>query len=260
MARKAKILAIANQKGGVGKTTTAINLGAALARKGKKILVVDLDPHACASLHARIYPEEGQANLYDVFVADEKLLPAIWPRLIRPTAMKGLDMAPGCIRLSELENDFRDKRNKGSLLLAALEEQRKNYDFIILDCPPHLGILLINALVAADLLIIPTQTDFLALHGLKLLFDTLRTLSKVLPKPVMYRTVATMYDKRTKACTRVLDLLARKMGNAMFNTVIGVDTHFREASAKGCSIFGIDPRSRGAQGYEALADEVLSIW
>lgn len=256
----AKIIAVANQKGGVGKTTTAINLGSALARRDKKVLIVDLDPHACASLHTRIYPEEGAANLYDVFVAGEKLWPAIWKRLIKPTAMKNLDMAPGCIRLSELENDFRDRKAKGSVLLNALKEQRKNYDFIILDCPPHLGVLLINALVAADLLIIPIQTDFLALHGLKLLFDTMRTLNKVLPKPIMYRAVPTMYDKRAKACARVLDLLERKMGASLFKTIIGVDTRFREASARGCSIFGVDPHSRGAAAYSSLADEVLAIW
>lgn len=256
----ARIIAVANQKGGVGKTTTAINLGAALARKGKKVLIVDLDPHACASLHARIYPGEDDANLYDVFVAGEKLWPAIWKRLIKPTAMKNLDLAPGCIRLSELENDFRDRRSKGSVLLNALKEQRKNYDYVILDCPPHLGILLINALVAADLLIIPIQTDFMALHGLKLLFDTMRTLNKVLPKPVMYRVLPTMYDKRAKACTRVLDLLERKMNTSMFKTIVGVDTRFREASAKGCSIFGVDAQSRGAQAYSSLADEVLALW
>ena len=120
--------------------------------------------------------------------------------------------------------------------------------------------MLINALVAADLLIIPIQTDFLALHGLKLLFDTMRTLNKVLPKPVLYRAVPTMYDKRAKACTRVIDLLGRKMGNSLFNTIIGVDTRFREASAKGCSIFGVDAQSRGAQAYSNLADEVISLW
>lgn len=256
----ARIIAIANQKGGVGKTTTAINLGAALARKKRRVLIVDLDPHACASLHARIYPEAEGANLYDLFVAGEQLWPAIWAKLIRPTAMKGLDMAPGCIRLSELENDFRDRKSKGNVLARALEPQRANYDFILLDCPPHLGILLINALVASDLLVIPIQTDFLALHGLKLLFDTLRTLNKVLPKPVMYRAVPTMYDKRARACTRVLDLLNRKMGSAMFKTVIGIDTHFREASAKGCSIYGVDAGSRGALAYSALADEVLALW
>lgn len=256
---QAKILAVANQKGGVGKTTTAINLGSALARKGKKILIVDLDPHACASLHTRILPEEQGANLYDVFVAGENLWPQIWPKLIQTTAVPGMDIAPGCIRLSELENDFRDRKSKGNVLLQALKGLRGQYDFIILDCPPHLGILLINALVAADLLIIPIQTDFMALHGLKLLFDTLRTLNKVLPKPVQYRAVPTMFDKRAKACSRVLELLRQKMGKAMFGTIIGIDTHFREASAMGCSIFEIDARSRGSVAYSQLADEVLAL-
>lgn len=256
---QAKILAVANQKGGVGKTTTAINLGSALARKGKKTLIVDLDPHACASLHTRILPEDGSANLYDVFVADEKLWPQIWPRLIQHTAIKDMDIAPACIKLSELENDFRDRKSKGNVLALALKALQPQYDFIILDCPPHLGILLINALVAADLLIIPIQTDFMALHGLKLLFDTLRTLNKVLPRPVQYRALPTMFDKRAKACSRVLELLRQKMGKAMFGTIVGVDTHFREASAMGCSIFEIDPKSRGSVAYNELADEVLAL-
>lgn len=255
----AKILAIANQKGGVAKTTTAVSLGSALARKGKKVLLIDLDPHACASLHLRAYPENQSAQLYDIFISDKSLWPSIWPTLIKPTEIAGLDIAPGSIRLSELENDFRDRKSKGNVLLEALEQLRSGYDYIILDCPPHLGILLINALVAADLLIIPIQTDFLGLHGLKLLFDTLRTLNKVLSKPIKYRAVATMYDKRTKACTRVLDLLHQKLGNSMFNTIVGVDTHFRDASATGCSIYEIDPRSRGAVAYNSLADEVMVV-
>lgn len=256
----AKVLAIANQKGGVAKTTTAISLGSALARKGKKILVIDLDPHACASLHMRVYPENQKAQLYDIFIANDKLWGTIWPELIQPTAIKNLDIAPGSIRLSELENDFRDRKSKGNVLLRALQQLKSKYDFIILDCPPHLGILLINAIVASDLLIIPIQTDFLGLHGLKLLFDTLRTLNKVLPSPVKYRAVPTMYDRRTKACTRVLTLLHQKLGAAMFETIVGVDTRFREASAMGCSIFEIDPRSKGAQAYAALAEEVLALW
>lgn len=253
------VLAVANQKGGVGKTTTAVNLASALARKGKKTLVVDLDPHACASLHTRILPDEGGANLYDVFAADAKLWPRVWERLIQKTAIENVDIAPGCIKLSELENDFRDRKSKGSVLSESLKGLRAKYDFIILDCPPHLGILLINALVAADLLIIPIQTDFMALHGLKLLFDTLRTLNKVLPKPVRYRALPTMFDKRAKACTRVLELLRQKMGKAMFSTIVGIDTHFREASAMGCSIFEVDARSRGSAAYTELADEVLAL-
>jgi chromosome partitioning protein len=118
----------------------------------------------------------------------------------------------------------------------------------------------VNAIVACDLLIIPIQTDFLALHGLKLLFDTLRTLNKVLPQPVMYRALATMYDKRAGACRRVLDLLGRKMGDLMFSSVIGVDTRFRDASALGKSVYEIDASCRGARGYELLAKEVEALW
>lgn len=256
----AKILAVANQKGGVGKTTTAVNLGCALVRLDKKVLLLDLDPHACATLHARIYPEDVRYSLHDLFLASEESWPSLWPLLLRSQALHGMDMAPGSIRLSELEVDFKDRSAKGSILGRSLEVVRNDYDFIILDCPPHVGILLVNALVAADLLIIPIQTDFLALHGLKLLFDTLHTLNKAMGRPILYRALPTMYDRRAKACTRVLELLQRKMEHAMFNSIIGIDTRFREASAQGCSIYDIDQHSRGARCYEALAQEVLQLW
>ena len=256
----AKILAVANQKGGVGKTTTSITLGSALVRLDKKVLLLDLDPHACATLHARIYPESVQRSLHDIFLAEETEWPGLWPALIRPAALSGVDVAPGSIRLSELEVDFRERRAKGSVLARSLGPVRDDYDYVILDCPPHVGILLVNALVAADLLIIPIQPDFLALHGLQLLFDTLHTLNKALGRPICYRAVPTMYDKRAKACTRVLDLMRRKMGRSMFSTIIGVDTHFREASALGGTIYDIDARSRGALAYAQLANEVVQLW
>lgn len=256
----AKILAVANQKGGVGKTTTSLTLGSALSRQGKKILLLDLDPHACATLHARIYPEALTASLHDIFMAEEAAWPSLWPAIIRPNALQGMDLAPGSIRLSELEVDFGERKSKGSVLARSLQCISGRYDFVVLDCPPHVGILLINALLAADLLIIPIQTDFLALYGLKLLFDTLHTLNKVLPRPIRYRAVPTMYDKRAKACTRVLELMRRKMGHALFSTIIGVDTRFREASALGCTVYDIDVHSRGALCYDALAEEVLALW
>ncbi|WP_300882522.1 AAA family ATPase, partial [uncultured Desulfovibrio sp.] len=165
----AKILAIANQKGGVGKTTTSLTLGSALSRRGKKVLLLDLDPHACATLHAKIYPEDLGASLYDIFLAQEGVWSGIWPGIIHPAVLQGMDLAPGSIRLSELEVDFRERSAKGSVLARSLQVLPARYDFVVLDCPPHVGILLVNALVAADLLIIPIQTDFLALHGLKLL-------------------------------------------------------------------------------------------
>lgn len=257
---QAKILAIANQKGGVGKTTTTLSLGTSLARQGKKVLILDLDPHACASLHLRLYPEEQEVTLHNLFLAEDGQWSSVWETLIKPAGPNGLHVAPGNIRLSELELDLRERTGKGRVLTEALRLVQDRYEYIVLDCPPHVGILLVNALVASNLLIIPIQTDFLALHGLKLLFDTIRMLNKVLSEPVRYKALATMYDKRARACTRVLDLLRSKMGTAMFETVIGVDTRFREASALGCSVYDIDPETRGAQAYDGLAEEVMKLW
>ena len=254
-----KLIAIANQKGGVGKTTTTLTLATALARMDKRVLVLDLDPHACASLHMRLYPENQSHTLHDLFLAPEDQREGIWKNIIKETRSQCLDIAPASIRLSELEIDLRDRKNKGAILADALNLVQEKYEYVLMDCPPHVGILLVNALVACDLLIIPIQTDFLALYGLKLLFDTMRTLNKVLPRPIRYMALPTMYDRRTRACTRVLDLLQEKMGSAMFSTIIGIDTRLREASAQGCVIYDLDPQSRSALAYTALAEEIVKL-
>jgi len=254
-----KLIAIANQKGGVGKTTTALTLATALTHMDKRVLVLDLDPHACASLHMRFYPEDQSHTLYDLFLAEESQREALWKKIIKETRSRHLYIAPANIRLSELEIDLRERANKGGILADSLRLLQNDYDYVLMDCPPHVGILLVNALVACDLLIIPIQTDFLALYGLKLLFDTMRTLNRVLPRPVRYRALPTMYDRRARACTRVLELLQEKMGSAMFNTIIGVDTRLREASAQGCVIYDLDPHSRGALAYTALAQELTKL-
>lgn len=258
-AKNAKILAVANQKGGVGKTTTAVTLSAALARAGYKVLIVDLDPHACASVHLRFYPDESMATINDIFVSEEKDWATIWQKIRFRHEGQSFDVTPASIRLSELETDLRGRKGKGAILQQSLAHIRNEYDFIVIDCPPHVGILLVNALVACDLLVIPIQTDFLALHGLKLLFDSIRILNRVLPAPITYRALATMYDRRAKACNRVLELLHMKMENRMFRTIIGVDTRFRDASALGRVIYEIDPESRGAKEYEELATEIVSL-
>ena len=254
-----KLIAIANQKGGVGKTTTTLTLATALTRMDKRVLVLDLDPHACASLHMRLYPENQSHTLHDLFLAEENQREALWKEIIQDVFARHLHIAPASIRLSELEIDLRDRKNKGGILADALKIVQDDYDYVLMDCPPHVGILLVNALVACDLLIIPIQTDFLALYGLKLLFDTMRTLNKVLPVPLRYMALPTMYDRRTRACTRVLELLQEKMGSAMFSTIIGVDTRLREASAQGCVVYDLDPQSRGALAYTALAQEIMAL-
>ena len=256
----ARIIAVANQKGGVGKTTTALALGAALVRKGKKVLVIDLDPHVCASIHLRKYPDECTHTVRDIFLAEPHEWEGLWHSVIVDCMQETMHMAPGHVRLSELEGDLLQKPEKGFILQKALSGLLQRYDCIVLDCPPHVGILLVNALVAADLLIVPIQTDFLALHGLKLLFDTIRTLNKALPRPIFYRALPTMYDRRARACTRILNLLTTKMGSAMFETIIPMDTRFREASALGKVIYDVDEHCRGARAYTALAEEVLVLW
>jgi chromosome partitioning protein len=254
-----KLIAIANQKGGVGKTTTTLTLATALTHMDKRVLVLDLDPHACASLHMRLYPENQSHTLHDLFLAAENPCETLWKDIIKEVHARRLHIAPANIRLSELEIDLRDRKNKGGILAEALKSIQDEYDYVLMDCPPHVGILLVNALVACELLIIPIQTDFLALYGLKLLFDTMRTLNKVLPAPIRYMALPTMYDRRARACTRVLELLQEKMGSAMFNTIIGVDTRLREASAQGCVIYDLDPQSRGALAYTALAQEITAL-
>ena len=194
----AQVLAIANQKGGVGKTTTALSLGAALLRLGKRVLIMDLDPHANASIHLAFYPENLAHTAYDLFQELEHD-PAIWQRIIYRHESTGLDIVPGHIRLSELEVDTKDRPSKGLILKKALADVSERYDYVLLDCPPHVGVLLVNALVASDLLIIPVQTDFLALHGLRLIFDSIRMLNRALSGPLRYKILATMYDQRAGA-------------------------------------------------------------
>lgn len=253
---KTKVLAIANQKGGVGKTTTALSLGAALVRGGKRVLLMDLDPHGCASVHLGLFPEAVGLSVYDLLLSGE-YDKSVWDKTVVNTTYGGMAVAPSHIRLTELDIELRERDNKGLILRNVLALGATEYDYVILDCPPHMGVLLVNALVASDLLIIPIQTDFLALHGLRLIFDTIRLLNRVLPKPVCWKALATMYDRRAGACRRVLGLLRKKLDNKMFETIIGLDTQFREASASGKVIFDVAPDSRGAREYMQLAKEIL---
>jgi chromosome partitioning protein len=253
-----QIIAVANQKGGVGKTTTALTLGASFCRLGYRTLVLDLDPHASATIHLAYYPEQTERTIQDIFLRQEEPA-ALWGSIIQRDERHHFDFVPGSIHLSDLEAEFKNTPGKGILLKQSMETLRERYDFIILDCPPQLGVILINALVAADLTIIPIQTEFLALHGLRLTFDTIRMLNKAMPEPIFYRALATMYDRRLSACKRVYNMLRKRLGDRFFSTVIHIDTKFREASAKGKVIFDVDPESRGSKEFVRLAKEIVAL-
>ncbi len=241
----------------MGKTTTALSLAGALAGMGRRVLVMDLDPHGCASAHVGIFPEAVAASSAEVFrAASPGLVP--WERVVMRPDRAGFDLAASDARLTDMEWELGNRKGKGVLLKEALASGPA-YDHVILDCPPHTGLVLVNALVAADLCLIPIQTDFLALHGVRNLFDTMRALNGVLPRPIPYRALATMFDRRARACLRVLGLLREKFAGRMFATVIGLDTKFREASATGQVIQDTAPHSRGAREYGELAREVLAL-
>ena len=253
-----KIIAVANQKGGVGKTTTTLNLGAAFAQLGYKTLVIDLDPHASATIHLAYYPEQLKKTVFDLLKNEYGTNKIVKESIYKEDRLY-FDFIPGDIRLSDLEVDLKNSPGKGTILKKNLQLISSEYDYIILDCPPHLSVLLINALVAADLTIIPIQTEFLALHGLRLIFDTINKLNKALPEPIFYCTLATMYDRRIAACRRVLELLHRKLGNRIFSTIINIDTKFREASAQGRVVFEISSKTRGSLEYTQLAKEIRKL-
>ncbi len=252
----AYVVAVANQKGGVGKTTTALNLGAAFVRQDKKVLVMDLDPHACASIHLAFFPESTHGSALDIFKRFPDFAPDGRDLVHESRGGAGVDFFPGTIKLSDLDAEFKEVKGKGLILKKWLRTVDDKYDVIIMDCPPQMGIILVNALIAADLVIIPTQTDFLALHGFKLIFDTMRMLNKALKKPIKYKILPTMYDRRANACRRILNILRKKMGPRLFETLINTDTKFRESSARGKVIHEYAPKSRGAQEYSLLAREI----
>lgn len=246
-----KILAIANQKGGVGKTTTALSLGSALAKLKTKVLVMDLDPHACATVHLSFFPGNYQESALDIFLVSKEKKSIIYERENLPFAF-----VPSHIKMAEVEGALKNIPGRGWLLKKWLQKEVQNYDYVLLDCPPQTGVILLNALAASNLVIVPVQTDFLALHGLKLIFDTLKLLQKSLKREVEFKVLATMFDIRTKASRKVLNLLRKKLKDKLFNTIIPIDTKFREASSMGKTILELFPESRGALQYLNLAKEV----
>jgi chromosome partitioning protein len=251
---QARIIAVANQKGGVGKSTTAVSLGAAIAELGRRVLVVDLDPQGNASTGLGIRHEAREVTVYDVLAAEAPIDGAIVP-----TPVDNLFAIPSTIDLAGAEIELVSQFSRELRLRKALEPLRDGaYDFIFLDCPPSLGLLTVNALAAAEELIVPIQCEYYALEGLGQLLRNVRLVQQnVNPNLRLTGIVMTMFDPRTKLSEQVVEEVRRFFGDRVYETIIPRTVRLSEAPGFGQPITVYDPRSRGAQCYRDLAAEVV---
>ena len=249
-----KIIAVANQKGGVGKTTTAINLAAALAVENKKVLLVDTDPQGNATSGTGIERVKDRKNLYHALISGESVRD-----LVLPTEIATLWVLPSDKNLAGIEIELGEAKDRGTVLKKLLTGIKDYFHYIIVDCPPSLGILTVNGLTAADSLLIPVQCEYFALEGVTELFETLTRLKRELnPSLTVEGLLLTMYDERTNLSAAVAKDLRDFYGSQVLSTVIPRNVRLAEAPSFGKPIILYDPKSRGAESYFELAKEILS--
>ncbi len=250
-----KIIAIVNQKGGVGKTTTSVNLAAYLAHLGKEVLLLDLDPQANATSGLGLDHRNLEAGIYESLIFKKPIR-----QIIKRTLQNNLKIAPATLALAGAGVEMVALENREFRLSMILEEVRQDFDFIIIDGPPSLGLLTVNSLVAADEVLIPIQSEYYALEGLSQLLETISLVQGNLkPSLGIMGAVITMFDKRNKLSGAVMEELYKFFPNRIFRSVIPRSVRLAEAPSYGRSILQYDPKSRAAKAYENLAREVLSI-
>ncbi|MBT00687.1 MAG: ParA family protein [Oceanospirillaceae bacterium] len=251
-----QVWAVANQKGGVGKTTTVVTLAGLLAEIGYKVLLVDLDPHGSLTSYFRYDPDELEHSVYDLFEQlqiDESLTRS----LIVNTTQEGIDLIPASTALATLERRAVGKEGMGLQVAKALATQKRDYDFVLIDSPPVLGVLMVNALAACSHLLVPVQTEFLALKGLQRMVRTIEMVNRARRNKLEYTIIPTFYDRRTQASVSSLRELHNRYEERISNAVVPVDTKFRNASLKGLVPSSMDAGSRGVHAYAKLLRSLL---
>ena len=249
----AKIIAIANQKGGVGKTTTAVNLSACLAYKGKKVLIIDIDPQGNTTSGLGIDKKKIDRSIYDVLINDEDI-----EATLLDTPIENLKLCPSNIQLAGAEIELVSVISRETRIRSVVSEIRDKYDFIIIDCPPSLGLLTINALTAADTILVPIQCEYYALEGLSQLMNTVKLVQKHLnPSLDVEGVVLTMFDARTNLSIQVVEEVKKYFRNKVYRTIIPRNVRLSEAPSYGLPIILYDPKSKGAECYLELAEEVI---
>ena len=250
----AKIIAVTNQKGGVGKTTTAVNLAACLAYKGKKVLVVDSDPQGNASSGLGVNKDDVEYSLYDCLIDDTKTEEAVLKTLTR-----GRFVIPSLAELSAAEIELANQKNREYFLQKVLDKVKNVFDFIIIDSPPALGMLTINIMTAADSILIPIQCEYYSLEGLSQLISSVKNIKKSLnPDLEIEGILATMYDGRTNLSQQVLDEVKKHFPEKVFATPIPRNVRLSEAPSYGQPIIKYDITSKGAEAYFALARDIIT--
>ena len=248
-----KIISLANQKGGVGKTTSSINLAASLAHEGKRVLLIDADPQANASSGLGVEVREVGNTIY------ECLINCIDPHTaVIKTSKKNLSIIPSHIDLVGAEIEMLNMDNRETIMRRVLSQLRDEYDYILIDCSPSLGLLTVNALTASDSVIIPVQCEFFALEGIAKLLNTIKIIKSQLNPPLQIEGfLLTMYDNRLRLSNQVYEEVKRHFGDLVFNTVISRNVRLSEAPSHGKCVLDYDAQSRGAQNYLALAKELI---
>ncbi|MHC5250131.1 ParA family protein [Enterococcus sp. LJL90] len=250
----ARIISVANQKGGVGKTTTTVNLGACLAYNGKRVLLVDIDAQGNATSGIGVRKPDVAQDIYDVLVNETPIR-----ETILPTSREGLSIVPATIQLAGAEIELTSMMARETRLKTALAEISDDYDYILIDCPPSLGHLTINSFTASDSILIPVQCEYYALEGLSQLLNTIRLVQKHFnPELKIEGVLLTMYDARTNLGAEVVEEVRKYFREKVYDTIIPRNVRLSEAPSHGLSIIDYDIRSRGSEVYLSLAEEVLA--
>lgn len=250
---RVRIIAVTNQKGGVGKTTTSINLSACLAAEGKKVLAVDADQQGNTTSGLGLDKNAIEQTIYNVFLGEKNIAD-----VKRHTCVEGLELVPANINLTGAEIELIGNARREYILREALKEIKDDYDYIIIDCPPSLNMITVNALVAADTVLVPIQCEYFALEGLEQLLHTVNLVKKRLnPDLEIEGIVFTMFDARTNLSLEVVEEVKRSLGESVYRTIIPRNVRLGESPSHGLPIHLYDPKSKGAEAYQLLAEEVM---
>ncbi|KUI98800.1 ParA family protein [Vibrio sp. MEBiC08052] len=245
------VWSIANQKGGVGKTTTTITLAGLLCKKGHRVLLVDTDPHASLTTYLGYDSDHVESSLFDLFQLSSLEEKSVRPLIIE-TDIEGMDLIPAHMSLATLDRVMGNRSGMGLILKKALLALRHQYDYVLIDCPPILGVMMVNALAASDRILIPVQTEFLAMKGLERMVRTLSIMQKSRSREFKVTIVPTMYDKRTRASLQTLTQLKKDYPDQVWTSAVPIDTKFRDASLKRLPASHFAEGSRGVFAYKQL--------